>query len=42
MVKHRRGWDAPLIEGRLGMGVLQTTRIIGGMEWEKIRIWKLL
>jgi len=23
MVKYRRGWDAPLNEGRLGMDVLQ-------------------
>jgi len=33
----------PLTEGRLGMGVLQTTsNIIGGMVWEKIEIWNHL
>jgi hypothetical protein len=29
------------LEGRLGMGVLQTTRL-GGMEWQEVRIWNLL
>jgi len=35
----------PKTEGRLGMGVLQTTSkiIIGGMgKWPKIKIWNLL
>jgi hypothetical protein len=43
MVKNRRGWDAPLNEGRLGMGVLQLPANIGGMlKWDKTGIWKLL
>ena len=29
------------LEGRLGMGVLQTTRL-GGIEWQEVKIWNLL
>ncbi len=28
------------LEGRLGMGVLQTTRV-GGMIWQKVEVWDL-
>ena len=29
------------LEGRLGMGVLQTTRF-GGIRWQEVRIWNHL